>query len=393
MNRFKTMPLRLRLTWLMGSILSFACTVLIVTSIAAARQIYDDMPRTRGISVDDPRVGAIPVPIIRVTPDHDFTTVSIISALLVLVVGTALTYIIAGKALKPVTSLSREIEEIDENNLFRQVQVPPSNDEVSRLSLSFNHMVQKLEKAFVTQKQFSANAAHELKTPLTAMIANIEVLQLDDEPSLDEYKETLDDTLRNAQRLSALVNDLLRMNAELHTLNREKFEAQAMLEELLEEHRQAWQSKSLRIETSGGDLLLYGERQLLQRTFSNLIQNAIKYSKPGGVVKLAVAETEDRTRLTIMDTGSGIPEEHLERIFEPFYCVDKSRSRELGGSGLGLSIVKAVIEKHGGDIQVQSVVDVFTSFVVTLPRESEGPTTTNSNQRAVKDGNSAFGFS
>ncbi len=377
MKRFNRLSLRLRLTIVIALILIIASTVLMAVSIYSARNIYSDisMNEIERISNGEirserpyPPYQKQPVLAVRVEQDNKFASISLLSLALVVIFGTGITYLIAGRVLKPVTNLAREIEEIDENNLFRQVRVTPSNDEVSKLSVSFNHMIAKLEKAFVSQKNFSANAAHELKTPLAAMIANIEVLQLDDHPTLDEYKETMDDTLNNAQRLSGLVNDLLKMNAELNIAAYEKLEAKAMFEQILDDLYQEIQSKNIQIENLTGEVQLSGDKPLLLRAFSNLIHNGIKYNKPGGLIKIAASETEDKTRITIMDTGIGIPEEQIDKIFDPFYCVDQSRSRELGGNGLGLSIVKSIIEKHGGVIQVQSVVEVYTSIVVTLPK-------------------------
>jgi signal transduction histidine kinase len=377
MKRFNRLSLRLRLTIVIALILIIASTVLMAVSIYSARNIYSDISINEIERISNgeirserpyPPYQKQPVLAVRVEQDNKFASISLLSLVLVVVFGTGITYLIAGRVLKPVTNLAREIEEIDENNLFRQVRVTPSNDEVSKLSVSFNHMIAKLEKAFISHKNFSANAAHELKTPLAAMIANIEVLQLDDHPTLDEYKETMDDTLNNAQRLSGLVNDLLKMNAELNIAAYEKLEAKAMFEQILDDLHQEIQSKNIQIENLTGEVQLYGDKPLLYRAFSNLIHNAIKYNKPGGLIKIAASETEDKTRITIMDTGIGIPEDQIDKIFDPFYCVDQSRSRELGGNGLGLSIVKSVIEKHGGVIQVQSVVEVYTSIVVTLPK-------------------------
>ncbi|MBW7456765.1 sensor histidine kinase [Paenibacillus sepulcri] len=373
MARFNHLPLRLRLTLLMALILIIASIVLMMTSIYAARKIYKtDVPMLKTAAIErNKQIYKVDVPKLKtaaIERNNDFTAVGIISAVLVIAIGTCLTYLIAGRALKPVTDLSKEIGEIDENNLFRQVGVPSSNDEVSKLSRSFNRMIHKLEKVFVAHKNFSANAAHELKTPLAAMIANIEVLQLDDHPTVDEYKETLEDTLKNAQRLNVLVNDLLKLNAGQNIAESEKIEAADMFANIIDELLQPIQSKNIRIENRTAGVLLHGDKHLLYRAFYNMIHNAVKYNKPNGVIIIAAAENAVNTRITILDTGIGIPEDQIDKIFDPFYCVDKSRSRELGGSGLGLSIVKMVIEKHGGEIQVHSVADVSTTIVIRLPK-------------------------
>lgn len=379
----KNIPIRLRLTILMALILIVASIALMLSSIAAARNVYD-IPFQRGVSVSDirlkdglkveapgPEAIVRPGPgpaAIRVQQNNDFAAAGVISAILVILAGTGLTYMMAGRALKPVTDLSDEIERIDENHLFLQVPVAPSNDEVSKLSSSFNHMIRKLESAFVSQKNFSANAAHELRTPLAAMIANIEVLQLEANPSVGEYKETMDDTLDNAQRLSRLVDDLLKMNAQLNIKAFDSFRAVTMFEQVKTELQGELEQKSLKIDIAAGDVLLYGDRPLLHRAFANLVHNAIKYNKEEGAITIAAADAGEHVRITIFDTGIGVPADELDRIFDPFYCVDKSRSREQGGSGLGLSIVKSVIEKHGGEIKVQSEMGVYTSITITLPK-------------------------
>ncbi|MCQ6557137.1 sensor histidine kinase [Paenibacillus mendelii] len=374
MKRFNRISLRLRLTIVIALILILASTVLMAVSIYSARNIYSKVPLIEmvangEISAKRPLLRDQPgLAVLRVEQDNEFASISLLSVVLVVVIGTGITYLIVGRALKPVTNLARKIEEIDENNLFRPVNVTPSNDEVSKLSVSFNHMIAKLEKAFNSQKNFSANAAHELKTPLAAMIANIEVLQLDANPTLDEYKETLDDALYNAQRLSSLVNDLLKVNAELHITTCEKIDANAIFESIIDDLRPELQNKSIQIENLTGGAQLYGDKLLLHRAFNNLIHNAVKYNKPGGLIKIVATETDDKTRIAIFDTGIGIPDDQIEKIFDPFYCVDPSRSRELGGSGLGLSIVKSVIDKHGGEIKVQSIEDISTTFVIFLPK-------------------------
>ena len=385
-KRFNSISLRLRLTLLMAIILTISCLMLMTVSIFTAQRVYK-IPEIPYEGIQTDKMPPIPEPpqlppmpkmppisnlpeadeLVRIKQNNDFAYSSLLFSISVIVFGTGLTYIISGRALKPVTELSKEIEEIDENNLFVRVEVPESNDEVTRLSVSFNSMIGKLEKAFTSQKNFSANVAHELKTPLAAMIAGIEVLQLDDNPDLDQYKETMNDTLKNAQRLNSLVNDLLKLNSAKGISKSERFEAGKMFENILQELAQNIRGKEIQIENNVHGILLKGEKDLLYRAFFNLIHNAIKYNKRSGVIKISTLRDAYNTIISICDTGIGISEEQKEKIFEPFYCVDKSRSRELGGSGLGLSIVKSVIEKHGGEIKVQSEIGLSTTMIILLP--------------------------
>jgi signal transduction histidine kinase len=368
----------------MALILSVACILLMTASIYAARVIYvhpqlvSEVGTLKGLGSE-----ALPVPVppelpelpelpeppgpVLIEQQVDFAFTGFLCAILIIASGTGITYMVAGRALKPVTDLSKEIVEINENNLYRQVQVPPSKDEVARLSISFNRMIRKLEKSFLAHKHFSANAAHELKTPIAAMLARIEVVQLGDPPSLEEYKEALEDTRCNAERLNALVHDLLRMNADMNGAACVTFAAKELFQTILSELDAEIQSKPIHIEDHLEDMPIYGERNLLHRAFSNILHNAIKYNKPNGSIRITGVRHSDTTRITIADTGIGIPKDQMDKIFEPFYCVDKSRSRELGGNGLGLSITKAVIDKHGGSILVQSEVGVATTFKVQLP--------------------------
>ncbi|TNJ62600.1 HAMP domain-containing protein [Paenibacillus hemerocallicola] len=383
--RISSLSLRLRLTLLMALILTIACISLMAASIYAARVVYVLPQPVPEFGIEAGRGGEllpvpippvpVPVPPVPVSTEQqiDFASIGFLCAMLIIAIGTGITYLVAGKALKPVTDLSTEIEKIDEHNLYRQVQVPPSKDEVARLSLSFNRMIHKLEKAFLAHKHFSANAAHELRTPLAAMMARIEVVQLGDPPTLEEYEEALDDTRKNAERLSTLIQDLLKMNADMNRAACGTFAAKELFQTILSELGGELLSKNIRIEARLEDVSLYGERNLLHRAFSNLLHNAIKYNKPNGSIRITAVHHSDTTQITIADTGIGIPEDHLDKIFEPFYCVDKSRSRELGGSGLGLSISKAVIAKHGGEIQVQSETGVATAFSIQLPNARSIP--------------------
>jgi signal transduction histidine kinase len=301
--------------------------------------------------------------------NSDFIHASIIYMLIMIILGTGAAYFIAGKALKPVANLSKNIENIDENKLFQPLEGFDTNDEVARLAMSFNHMITKLEKSFNQQKQFAANAAHELKTPLAGIIANIEVLQLDENPTVEEYKEVIDDTLANAQRLSDLVYDLLKMNSTLNIDHCESFDAKELFDDIARSLSESSKAKNVRIENNIADVSLFGEKALLQRAFFNLVQNAVKYNKLNGKVEISAYQNDDSVTVNIRDTGIGIPEKELDNIFDPFYRVDISRSRETGGSGLGLSIVKSIIEKHRGKISVESEIRNFTKITVVLPPE------------------------
>ncbi|MCJ8012309.1 HAMP domain-containing histidine kinase [Paenibacillus sp. KQZ6P-2] len=363
LNKF---PLRLRLTILTTVVLTTICVLLTTSSVFTAQKMYAVPAEDYNFNTTLSNLSKEPPATDRI--NNNFTYASVAYMFIMIVLGTAASYFVAGKTLKPVADLTKRIETIDENKLFQRLEGFDTNDEVARLAASFNHMILKLEKSFNHQKQFAANAAHELKTPLAGIIANIEVLQLDKNPSVQEYKEVLDDTLTNAQRLSTLVYDLLKMNNAINADICESFDAKDMFEDIILALSENSKVKNVLIKNNISDIMLFGEKVLLQRAFFNLVQNAVKYNKLNEEVVVTAAQNDDFVTVNIKDNGIGIPEEELESIFEPFYRIDTSRSRELGGSGLGLSIAKTIIEKHNGEILFESEVDVFTKVTVILPK-------------------------
>lgn len=275
--------------------------------------------------------------------------------------GVAGAWFLARRALRPISRLSEVIESIDVNNLAEPIPVPPSKDEVARLTQSFNNMLLKLNSAFEGQKRFVQNAAHELKTPVTAILTNIEVLEMDAEPSQEDYKAVVKIVKENAERMSALVQDLLLINVESRELT-SRFSFRQLLEEIREELALESQQRGISFSVQG-DLKLVGNRALLKRAFHNIVHNAIRYNRPGGSIDISCRDG----KITIADTGIGIPADKLDKVFEPFYCVDASRSRKLGGSGLGLAMVKQIFQQHQIQVQISSVEAQGTKFIISLP--------------------------
>ncbi len=280
MKRFHKITLRLRLTILTALTLTVICIFL--------TSIFVTINFTVRINpqVNYP-INSLPTNSMTEKANSIITSTSITFMLIMIIFGTGASYYIAGKALKPVANLSKSIENIDENKLFKQLEGFDTNDEVARLATSFNHMITKLEKSFNQQKQFAANAAHELKTPLAGIIANIEVLQLDENPTIQEYNEVITDTLANAQRLSTLVQDLLKMNSTLNIDNCESFNAKEMFDGIILSLKDSCLAKNVLIENNIDALTLIGEKPLLQRAFFNIVQNAVKYNKFDGKVEIS----------------------------------------------------------------------------------------------------------
>lgn len=276
---------------------------------------------------------------------QDFQTYSIAIAVGAVLLGTIAAYIISGQTLKPIKTLAGKIEDIDANNLSQPLQSPKTTDEVSRLTHSFNNMLGKLNRSFEAKKLFAQNAAHELKTPLASIRANIEVLQMDAEPSVKEYKEVVDIVKDSTEGLISLTERLLSLNSIDGEITWQSFDGKAVFERIVYALREDIIRLNLNVSIEG-ECRLRGDKALLERAFFNLVHNAIRYNVDGGSVKARLEESS----IIIEDSGVGIPREHMQHLFEPFYCVDKSRSKKLGGHGLGMTIAKSIFDKH--DIEI-----------------------------------------
>ncbi|MCM3340927.1 HAMP domain-containing histidine kinase [Paenibacillus sp. MER TA 81-3] len=311
----------------------------------------------------------ISVEIRTIEAKEQFVDASVIYMMIIIILGMAAAYVISGRALKPVNQLSKTIKNINEHNLSHRIDHIQTKDEIGSLAGSFNTMLNRLDESFARQKRFAANAAHELKTPLTTIKAGIQVLKLDKSPSIEDYKENVDITELSTQRLIDVVDDLLKLTSE----KKEKFADTIALSDtfqhIAQELEPMTRQKNIQIQVVECNHSIFGNQTLVYRALFNLLENAVKYNKHGGKVQIAVSLRGYNTIIHISDTGIGIPNEELPHIFEPFYRIDKSRSRDIGGSGLGLSIVKTIIEKHNGNIAVQSDPGVGTTFDVLFPSQ------------------------
>ena len=287
------------------------------------------------------------------TTKHLFQIRSLIATILIILLSSACTYFVSRRALKPLHSLSTKIEKIQAQNLSEPLEVPDSNDEISKLTLSFNEMLSRLNDAFTAQKQFSASAAHELRTPLAVMQTNLEVFARKKEPSTDEYLELFSMIQEQTGRLSHLAEILLDMTG-IQTIKRsETFSLAELTDEVLCDLTSIAEQKQIKLIQEDGDCTITGSYLLLYRAVYNLVENAIKYNIDGGQVTVTCREWDKHIHIMVSDTGKGIPEELRSRIFEPFFRVDKSRSRELGGIGLGLALVNEIVRVHEGSIEIK----------------------------------------
>lgn len=295
----------------------------------------------------------------------DYKKNSLLFSALMALAGGVATYFISGRALKPLCEFSDKIEEVQAQNLSDSRIEESSVAELNRLSVSYNRMLARLSEAFKTQRQFTANAAHEFRTPLAVMQLQLDLYNSTEHPTNDACaQQTIRMMTEQNERLSKMVKTLLDMS-ELQTVARDdEIALDALVEEVLADLEPLAQEKTIHLTAQCDAVTMTGSDILLYRLVYNLVENAIKYNTPGGTVTVGVAQQDKHIRLTVADTGTGIPEELKERVFEPFFRLDKSRSRALGGVGLGLALVREIVNVHGGSISAKDNPDGGTTFEV-----------------------------
>ncbi len=290
----------------------------------------------------------------------------IISAVLALLGGVA-TYFISGHALRPIREFSDKIEKVQAQNLADSRIEENQVKELNQLSVSYNRMLERLSDAFEIQRQFTANAAHELRTPLALMQVQLDLYHSNGHPDNDaDTVQMIKMVTEQNDRLNKMVKTLLDMS-ELQTVGRDdEIILDALVDEVLEDLEPLAEGKNIRLIGKCKDITMTGSDILIYRLVYNLVENAIKYNHSGGQVTVTADRKENHVYLSVEDTGAGIPEELKERVFEPFFRVDKSRSRELGGVGLGLALVREIVRVHDGSITVKSNPSGGTIFEVVF---------------------------
>ncbi|WP_053955062.1 sensor histidine kinase [Inediibacterium massiliense] len=286
--------------------------------------------------------------------------------LLIVIGGIVLTYMAILKTLKPLTLLDKTALKIDANNLETQIELPKSKDEVYSLTNSFNTMLARLKSAFEIQKNFAQNAAHELKTPLAVMKSSIQVLELDDHPTIEDYKENLSIMKQSTDDLIKIVRQLLELTNDVD-LQKQEIDLDKIIFQCLNSYELKIKQKSISIHTDTKNIRIYSNSSLLKIIISNILSNAIKYNKIKGSISIATYTRHKNVIIVVTDTGIGIPSNSLSHIFETFYRADPSRSKNIDGNGLGLSIVKTACEKLGGDIHINSEVNQGTMVIIKFP--------------------------
>ena len=321
---------------------------------------------------------------------EDFLLRSVIATTIIILLSSVCTYFLTKKTLTPLQKLTSEVSQIQAQNLSTQLAVPNSKDEIAQLTSSFNEMLTRLDNAFSTQKQFSANAAHELRTPLAVLQTNLEVFEKKQEPEMVEYQQLFTMIKEQTARLSQLVGTLLDMT-NLKSVPRTDH---VSLEELVDEvfcdldpvaekagisihfddsSSQDWHTDAHTPDASALNnniRNITGSYVLLYRAVYNLVENAIKYNRPNGSVTVSVKEKNGQAMILVKDTGIGISPENQKKIFDPFFRVDKSRSRAMGGAGLGLALVDSIAREHGGSAKVLESNEKGSIIALMLPVSS-----------------------
>ena len=279
-----------------------------------------------------------------------------------------LAYFVSGRALKPLRSFASQVEMVQMNNLADMKIDEDVLPEFKQLSHSFNQMLERLNTAFAAQRQFTGNAAHELRTPLALMQAQLELFSAEHPAVLPQTAEFLTLLREQTERLTQMTRTLLEMSNLQQVARNERIQLAPMIEEIFTDLAPLSDKRGVTL-TAEGDGIMTGSDALIYRLIFNLTENAVKYNRPGGSVRVSVTQELEKLLLRVSDTGCGIPEEYQRSIFQPFFRVDKSRSREYGGSGLGLALVWEIAELHGGFVWVEESSEKGTTIAVGLPTQ------------------------
>ena len=279
-----------------------------------------------------------------------------------------LAYFVSGRALKPLRSFTSQVEQVQLNNLADMRIDEDAISEFRQLSRSFNQMLERLNNAFSAQRQFTGNAAHELRTPLALMQVQLELFSVEHPDVRPETAEFLSLLREQTERLTQMTKTLLEMSNLQQVARNEQLQLAPMVEEIFTDLTPLSDKLDVTL-TTEGDGIMTGSDALIYRLIFNLTENAVKYNRPGGSVQVSVTQELEKLLLRVSDTGFGIPEVYQRSIFQPFFRVDKSRSREYGGAGLGLSLVWEIADLHGGSVWVEKSSEKGTTIAVELPTQ------------------------
>ena len=301
---------------------------------------------------------------------ESFITTNWYITAVVTLLGGVLAYFLSGRALKPLRNFTSQVERVQPNNLSDMKMSEDVLPEFRQFSRSFNQMLDRLDEYFAAQRQFTGNAAHELRTPLALMQAQLELFSAEHPNVLPETANFLRLLREQTERMNQMTKTLLEMS-ELRTVPcADRIEVAPMIDEIFTDFAQLAERNGITLESAGNGIIT-GSDTLIYRMLFNLTENAIRYNRPDGTVCITVTSEEKQLVIRVADTGCGIPEQYRESIFQPFFRVDKSRSRENGGVGLGLSLVWEIATLHGGDVRVEKSSEKGTTIAVKLPLDTQ----------------------
>lgn len=363
----RKMPLRIRFTLIASLFLLISCTVLTLLSNMSAGHMIEAVAVV-------PATGDLSTPMMQLEPASQagehyyriFQQKTGVATFLIVLVGSIAAYFAAGYALKPIRILSKEVKRRNVNNLGEPLTLPQTSDEIQELTLAFNQMMMELQNSFLMQKQFSADAAHELRTPLAVMQAKLDVFSLEKSgsPEVNALVLSLNQQL---VRLSKLIEDLLWFSNDFPLEQAETVPLYPLLCDVADELSELSQQKQIAVQIERTDDVVMGQDRLLEHVFYNLLENAIKYSPAKTSIQIHVCRSADELQIQVCDEGEGIPKEYRETIFQPFFRVDKSRSRTIGGNGLGLAVCKKILDRHHAKICVLPNRPRGSIFQITFP--------------------------
>lgn len=348
----KKIPLRIRFTLVASLFLLISCVTLMLLSDVSAVHMIEAVTVTPALEDGSTPILSLEPAMPVEEPYYEmFQQKTAIATVLIVLVGSVATYFAAGYVLKPIRDLSSEVQNRNIENLGEPIELPQSADEIRQLTVSFNQMMADLRRSFLLQKEFSANAAHELRTPLAVMRAKLDVFSLSEQVD-HGTQEMVDSISQQLERLSILIEDLLWFSKDLPLEEMTPVPLYPLLYDVAEELSSIADEETIEIQIEQTDCYVLGQDRLLERVFYNLLENAVKYSPAGKQVRISTQKEQDCVRAQVADQGEGIPEDCRSAIFEPFFRVDKSRSRAVGGSGLGLAVCKKILERHHAQISV-----------------------------------------
>lgn len=369
----KKISIRWRIT-LYSAVLLTACSILLTGILNYfAFRMADSIEATQTIPAqglyDDTVTEMLPI-----LPSEETKTAkwvfgyqSVLYMLLIIVSGSALTYYVAGKALRPLRELNIQVKNMTVSNLSETLSVTDTKDEIAELTDSFNEMTDKLNETFLAQQRFSASAAHELRTPLAVLQTKMDVFKKSHTHTTQEYDALIMVFENQIGRLRSLVKTLLDMTNIDDLGEQDAVSLDELLEDILSELTPLASARDIALSLICQDCVVKGNLDLLYRAFYNLVENRIKYNKENGSVTVEARKIQNgKVEINIKDTGIGIPDEMKKYIFEPFFRVDKSRSRSMGGAGLGLAMAEQIIRKHNGIIAVSDRINGGSCFKIIL---------------------------